>query len=200
MAVEEDATAPAASEEPPAASEDLPSEPPMASRDAPEATVVAKANSAWEPVTVASSVIDALEDAVVSAFESVVALSFPESVPEGWGPLGAALSDLISGGRIDRALAGISEAVTGIGPLSDASTGGFPSSPPYPLTRSLPPAGASLSSAGGASMSGIAPLLLLLCVLIGAGFLQRHDGKLSWLLFWSSKPGSFTRPVLERPG
>ena len=130
MAVEEDATAPAPSGEPPAAREELPSEPPMAPRDAPEATVVAKANPAWEPVTVASSVIDALEDAVVSAFESVVALGFPESVPEVWGPLGAALSDLISGGRIDRALAGLSEPVTGIGLLFDAPPGGCPSSPP----------------------------------------------------------------------
>lgn len=187
--VEEDSIAPVGGEE----------EPPAAPRDAPAEETLGEPSPPWEPVTVVSSVVQALGD-VVGAFESVMALHLPESVSESWGTLGEALSDVFSGGGIDRALAGLSGTVSSIGPFSDARTGGPPSSPPYPLTGA-PPGGASLStSTGGASMSGVAPLLLLLCVLIGVGYLPRYDGKLSWILFSLSKPGSVPRPVLEKPG
>jgi hypothetical protein len=74
-----------------------------------------------------------------------------------------------------------------------------PSSPLAPLVG-----GISFSSSGGGqvgSAGGVAPLLLLLCVLVSGSILLRRDGKLSWAFCEPPKLSSalFLLP-LERPG
>ncbi|MDP9426409.1 MAG: hypothetical protein M3P37_10350 [Actinomycetota bacterium] len=196
----------------PMASEEEPASPPpgegaRGAEETPGVPAQEEEEVASVPSSLASSLGVAVSDAtetltgaIAGAFEALADGPIPGLTDgELWGPVVAAMNDLLFGGRSDR---DASDGVLG-GVIMPASGSQSPSEDaPHPMPVGAPPVGASQassSSGGGISTGGGVPLLLL-CVLASVALLARREGRLSCLHFLLPKPCSAPRRALERPG